>query len=95
MLRLQDALDLMKKDEPFDVTYVSANKTKKTGGEFIELKGVRLNKFQKEPRETKTAITKPANETQNEIRNFLLPNGQIRKAHIRLITTFNGQPVVY
>lgn len=95
MIRLQDALDIMKNGEPFSISFVTANKSKKTGGEILELENVKLNKFQKQVVKNIESIPKPANETANEIRNFLLPNGQIRKCHIRLITKFNGQPVVY
>ena len=40
-------------------------------------------------------VRKNPNHFQNSTRNLLLPNGQIRKVHIRLIIEFNNEKVFY
>ena len=95
MVRLQDALDIMKNGNPFSIVFVTANKSKKTGGELLKLDNCTLDKYQKKEKNPSSIASKPANETANEIRNLRLPNQQMRKCHIRLIVEFNGQPVVY
>ena len=43
----------------------------------------------------KDSVKKNPNHWVNSTRNILLPNGQIRKVHIRLIIEFNHQKVCY
>ena len=83
---------------PFSVSFWTADKAKNNGGELLELTNVTLNRIGKATtkEETTSSISSPlrkANHYVNATRNFLLPNGQIRKAHIRLIHSFNGQEV--
>lgn len=85
---------------PFDLTVVTANRGKKTGGELLELKGCTLARLDpRTPAIVKQAATPGAKKTprhyQNATRNLLLPNGEVRKVHIRLIILFNQQPVRY
>ena len=100
-IRLWDALEIMDtfdgqgKPVRFTLKFVTANRLEKTGGEIIELKdackcsvrtisgkeifAVKKN-FLVDDR-----VTKDTNHWVNSTRNILLPNGQKRKLHIRLI----------
>lgn len=100
-LRNMERTDHRNNPVPFSVQFVTADLSKKTGGEIIDLKGVVLPWAQKkknkstsqEPRNANSQGKKPGH-YKNRTRNFLLPNGEIRKAHISLITKFNEQVVL-
>lgn len=83
--------------ETFSLQYVTVDRKRKTGGKFIDLTEARVNKSSivSGQSQTKTTGNKSPNQYENATRNLVLPNGQIRKCHIRLITMFNGQPVTY
>lgn len=84
---------------PFDIEFVSCNRTDKTGGELIRLEKVILAKNAKKRKKVKaggTGKSKPANQWRNGVRNLLiLSSNQIRKCRIRLITELNGHTIVY
>ena len=105
VLELMDSLDGQGKPVRFQLKFVTANRLEKTGGEIIELKdackcSVKTTKG-KEIFPAKKAIaaddriTKDPNHWVNSTRNILLPNGQKRKLHIRLIIEFNNKKVCY
>lgn len=91
----------MESGEPFSVEFVTCDLKRKRGGEIISVEGAvlmrtttdRANEQQSKP--TNATTTRSANEYENATRNLLLPNNQVRKIHIRLITKFNGQSVTY
>lgn len=94
MIMLKDALREMEKSEGFDISFYTAD------GKKIELTNVILSKKmpeeEKQVRPTVTGHSKAANHFENSTRNFLIKkNNQIRKAHIRLLTHFNSQPIHY
>jgi hypothetical protein len=106
MIFLKDVLETMEQTDkknqlkPFSIVFVTADRNKKTGGDIIEIE--RATILKRLPGEKKAAkpqanksITKTPNHWDNSTRNILLPNGQKRKIHIRLITRFNNQPVIY
>ena len=88
----------------FQIRFVTANKSNKTGGEIIEVQdarkciGNRNGEIVFDKRE-KTAdnseISRNPNHFANSTRNIILANGGIRKVHIRLIIEFNNQKVCY
>jgi len=105
VLEIMDSFDGQEKPVRFQLKFVTANRSEKTGGEIIELKdackcSVRTIKG-KEIFATKKLfpvddrITKDPNHWVNSTRNILLPNGQKRKLHIRLIIEFNNKKVCY
>ena len=88
---------------PFSIQFCTASKKRRTGGELIDLPQAVLSWNQKkgasksEPLpEGKTAIesAKKPNHYRNRTRNLVLPNGEMRKVHISLITRFNGHEVI-
>jgi hypothetical protein len=105
VIRLSEVLQQMDAaTEPFQISFVTANKRKKEGG-IIENYPACLSTGSKAPGERKPASVKPLNEVnsvlknpnhfRNATRNLLLfPSKQIRKVHIWLILTYNGQKVI-
>lgn len=110
-IRLSDVLDQMDElDENsnpvrFQMKFVTANRKLDTGGEIIEIIdgkkciGVRHGKiiFDKrvKPERSGNILTKDPNHWANSTRNIMLPNGLIRKVHIRLIIEFNHKKVCF
>ena len=102
---LADILKEMDKGEPFAITFCTANRKKKSGGEMIQLEGCvlhnRTKASSKAPHAVKdieaeeTTISRPPHHNQNDTRNIRLANGQVRKLHIRLITSFNNKTVIW
>ena len=101
-LNVMDQFDDKGKPLSFQVKFVTADRIKRTGGEIIEIKsgqkcvGYRRDKVVFDFREHPTHDTPTARDPRhwvNSTRNVLLPNGQIRKLHIRLIIEFNHQKV--
>lgn len=105
VLEQMDSLDNEGKPVRFQLKYVTADRDKGTGGDIIELKDARkcVGKTREgEPKFVKQKaiplnekVTRNPNHWLHSTRNMLLPNGQIRKAHIRLIIEFNHKKVCY
>jgi hypothetical protein len=110
-IRLWDALEIMESMDPhgkpvrFQLKYVTANRTTGEGGDIIELtdackcsirtkKGKEVFPFKKNVSACEK-LPKDPRHWVNSTRNILLPNGQKRKLHIRLIIEFNNQKVCY
>jgi hypothetical protein len=86
--------------KPFSIEFVTADRNKKTGGEIIKVDKAVILKKMNYASSTSSVKAEPMNKKksnhwENSTRNILLPNGQKRKLHIRLITKFNGQAVIY
>lgn len=105
-LEQMDQLDEFGKPARFQIKFVTANRNLGTGGEIIEIKngrkcvGTRKGKVvfdmrKADARTTPPPIPKDPHHWANSTRNILLPNGQIRKVHIRLIIEFNGKKVCF
>lgn len=98
VLQRMDELDHNSNPIMFNIKFVTADKKRMSGGEIIEIKyakkciGIRNNEA---VFDTGNKKRKKPNHYINSTRNILCPNGQIRKIHIRLITEFNGQKVIY
>jgi len=110
-IRLWDVLDIMDlvdaegRPVRFQVKYVTANRATGEGGDIIELKdackcSIRMKKGgelfpQKKSIHAADKLAKDPRHWVNSTRNILLPNGQKRKLHIRLIIEFNHKKVCY
>ncbi|MCX6267044.1 MAG: hypothetical protein NTW16_06765 [Bacteroidetes bacterium] len=103
-LDLMDQLDDDGKPVRFHVKFVTADRIRRTGGEIIEIPSVRKcvgNRNGKtvfdirQKADENPSISRQPNHWMNSTRNILLPNGGIRKVHIRLIIEFNNQKVFF
>jgi hypothetical protein len=110
-IRLWDALEMMDSTDSqgnparFQLKFVTANRTTKEGGEIIEVTdaskcSIRTKKGKEIIPAKKTfkadeKMPKDPRHWVNSTRNILLPNGQKRKLHIRLIIEFNHKKVCY
>jgi len=99
VLSLMEHTDHKGKPVPFDLVTYTADRHRRTGGERLELKGATLTwhnkKLPRQARELRKHPGKSPSHWKNATRNILLPNGQIRKVHIRLIVRFDGKVVIY
>lgn len=105
VLEIMDSMDGHGKPIRFQVKYVTANRSTKEGGDMIELKdackcSVRTKQGKEIFAERKNfpvnaMVSKDPRHWSNSTRNILLPNGQKRKLHIRLIIEFNNKKVCY
>lgn len=94
----------MDSDEPFSMTFVTADRRRGTGGEIISVKnwvkastpveGV-VNPSKKKRILSQLILAKNPNHYENKTRNIrnLRKLNEIRKVHIRLIISFNGKKV--
>jgi hypothetical protein len=98
-ITLQAALKIIDSGKSFGpIAFVTADKKKNSGGEWIEISSAAKHEFLTRREMDKIAKAAPAsnmmhknpNHYQNSTRNLRLPNGEIRKVHIRLITQFNN-----
>lgn len=100
VLKLMDRLDHKSQPVPFSVLYVTADRKRKTGGQFIQTDGAILSKHNKLlPAHVRRVdgfggSKKPAS-YENATRNIQAPDGSITSIHIRLIKAFNGHPVIW
>lgn len=104
MLALADALNIMDSVDPsgqpvqFSIRFV-----KRKNGELVFYPKASKAKTQAPVELPRKADMLPApdrikrspNHSKNQTRNLLLPDGRIRKIHIRLITEFNGHQIFY
>lgn len=79
IILLRDVLQQMQEGKPFSITFCTADRGRGTGGEIITLEGV-----------VQCGVDYP-----NSGRLVKLPNGHIRRMHIRLILRFNGKKVIW
>lgn len=101
-ITLQQALETMDGSAPFSIDFVTCNKARKTGGEWIHLDNARTHNYISKNETARLAKTQPAADVvnkdprhyQNSTRNLMLSNGEIRKIHIRLIRKLNGKTVL-
>lgn len=110
MIRLSEVLEAMdSKDEAgnprsFDIRFVTASRSRGTGGEIVEILGARKGITRgKEGAVLDRRIAKALSgkkqgrdprHYENATRNLILPNGLCRKISIWLILEFNHQKVI-
>jgi len=102
LIALADALKEMDKKDtkgkpiPFSVSFCTYNRFTKEGGARISIDKAILYNKKHVKKETVTTKSKIPNHFDNGTRNILImPSGEIRKMHIRLIEKFNGKIVFY
>ncbi len=105
VLEIMDSVDAEGRPVRFQVKYITANRTTGEGGDIIELKdaskcSIRTKKGEEVFPQRKNfpvadKLAKDPRHWVNSTRNILLPNGQKRKLHIRLIIEFNHKKVCY
>ncbi|MFY0628690.1 MAG: hypothetical protein JXR07_20525 [Reichenbachiella sp.] len=107
MILMNQVLDQMMRVDhrgnpvPFSIQFCTLNKKKKEGGQLITVDkailswntGGATTPKNDQPTKANVAGKKP-NHYRNRTRNLVLPNNEIRKVHISLITEFNGQEVI-
>ncbi len=100
-IELTEVIDHMEALMPFDITYVTADKKRGTGGDIKQCRGwVKCDlSSQPEPILRKNKISyaeaKDPNHRLHKTRNIMNPvTREIRKLHLRLIVEFNGKRVV-
>ena len=105
VLKEMDRIDGSGKPVSFDIKFVTSNRKLGTGGEIIEIKGARkcveikggevVIDTRKSATPGEVPVSRNPHHWINSTRNLLLPNGRIRKVHIRLIIGFNNQKVCF
>lgn len=101
-ITFQQALATIDTGENFSVAFVTCDKNRKTGGEWIEIASARKHEYiskQEKARLEKIqpeadVVSKDPRHYENSTRNLMLANGEIRKVHIRLIRKLNGKTVL-
>lgn len=99
-LRMMDRLDHKNRPIPFSLSFVTADRRRNTGGEIMSISGAILSKHNTIlPKYVRTVDgfggSKSPRHYENATRNVQSPDGSITKVHIRLITTFNGQKIIW
>jgi hypothetical protein len=102
-VRLSEVLRQMEEgEERFTIRFVKADKRRKTGGQIVEWHNCQLSK-QRVGKAKRSPVAADAAEStskmpahyQNATRNIVQGNSsQVRKVHIWLLLTFNGQRIV-
>jgi hypothetical protein len=105
VLEIMDSMDAHGKPVRFQLKIVTADRRKKTGGQIIEMKDAcKCSVRTKQGKEifpvkrnfpTTDRVSKDPHHWINSTRNILLPNGEKRTIHIRLIIEFNHKRVCY
>jgi hypothetical protein len=97
----KDMITYMDSGQPFSLSFVTYDKKRKKGGEWINVKSA--VKFMAKPSKQKaieaaqpefTMVSRNPKHFENATRNIKLQNGSIRKVHIRLIRLFNNKKVI-
>lgn len=109
-ISLTDALEIIDRQDkmggaiPFDLSFRSLQRNSKTGGKlytYDQVKKYRKKKYMHSDQamvnavQSAVAIKKDANHFVNRTRNIELQNGEIKKIHIRLMISINGQTIIY
>lgn len=101
-LKEMEQLDERARPRPFSVEYVTCDLNRDTGGEIVYLNNVILTKHvdlwqgkRRTQRQRRAAKGKKSSLEENGTRNFYHTiSGQIRQAHIRLITKYNNYEII-
>jgi hypothetical protein len=99
-ISLKEVLDWMDAGQPFSIRYITADDKRDSGGKIMSFENVyKSGWLTPSQRGTGGAIDsgkprKSPHHYENSTRNLLLPGGEIRKVHIRLIRKFNNLTVL-
>jgi hypothetical protein len=99
-LRMMERLDHKGRPIPFSLSFVTADRRRDLGGEIKSISGAILSKHNTLlPKYVRTVDgfgnSKAPRHYENATRNVQSPDGGITKVHIRLITNFNGQKIIW
>lgn len=97
----KDMIAYLDSGQPFSLSFVTHDKKRGTGGEWINVKSAvkfmakgQLAKSIEAAQPSFTMISRNPKHFENSTRNIKLENGSIRKVHIRLIRLFNNKTVI-
>lgn len=99
-----DKKDKVGRPYPFDISFRTLNRNSKKGGRLLTYLGVKKFKPKNSSVEKNSLIKSIQSEVKvkrnpdhygNRTRNLELQNGEIKKIHIRLIDSINGQKMHY
>lgn len=100
---LKEVLDAMDAGQPFSIAFVTADRRRNTGGEWIEVEKAYKSGYV-DPADRKKMqqlqpesdiISRSPNHYENSTRNIVIvANSEVRKLHVRLIRKFNGKTVI-
>jgi len=103
-ITLKDALAWLDAGKPMtDVVFITCDLKKRTGGERIVLKKCwkhlplpahEQTKLDRLHKQSPDKVKRNPNHYENSTRNLKLPNGEIRKVHIRLLRQMNGKTIL-
>ena len=104
MIWEMDKVDHTGRPVPFSITFITADRTRNTGGEIINISeaqkcvgkqsGSVLYATPVNASSTNSVARDP-HHRENETRNIFIPiSGQVRKVHLRLITQLNGKKII-
>lgn len=101
-ITLREALSVIDGKGPFALKVITADVNRGTGGEELLIpmawkhtaKTTREEQALQKKSETVARYSRNPNHYDNSTRNLKLPNGEIRKIHIRLIREVNGKTVL-
>lgn len=99
VLKLMDRLDAKGRPVPFKIEFVTADRTRDTGGKWLKIEGAILSKHNKilplhmRRVEGFGGSKKPAS-YENAERNLQAPDGSIKSAKIYLMKRFNDYDIV-
>ena len=86
--------------DSFDLAFVTDDENRKTGGEWITVKGVHKTEFVTKAEQAKMNKAQPRmevlrnpNHYDNSTRNIVLKNGEVRTVAIRLMRRYNGKTI--
>lgn len=101
VIQLREVLDTIESGKPFDITFITADRKKGTGGEIKRYTGWVKCDLAAMPEPVLRRNRIPVNSLKeaahrlHKTKNIMNPvTRDIRKVHIRLITEFNGKRVV-
>ena len=96
---MRELLEWMDSGRHFSLTYVTADRKKGTGGDLVSIpRATKTGHRAKDGQKLTPAVIRQAaknpNHSEHFTRNIVLPNREVRKVHIDLITHFNGKKVL-
>ena len=92
-ITLAEVNKLMYTGEPFDITYITCDFTRNTGGKTKEYQAARLHLSNDTDSKKKSVQAKKIKKSTIKV-NIILQSGDIRSIYKILITQFNGKQVL-
>lgn len=98
-ITIKEMLEFMDSARPFDITYVTADRRKGTGGQLVSVTRARkTGTMAKDGQKLTASVIKAAsrlpNHSEHFTRNIVLKDRTVKKIHPDLVTRFNGRKVI-